>query len=94
MESEADQRLLLNPAVQPVKPRLITDPARQSGSQSTTGSAATGGSFSEDDLARALEESKKLVDQEDPSLRRAIQETQDQHEDDALQQALAMSMEG
>ena len=102
VECEADQLLMLRPAVQPIKPRLIADTAatRKSYSHSTTSTGDTGstlgGSFSEDDLARALVESRRLVDAQDPSLHQVLNDsrTQAQQDEGALQRALAMSMEG
>ena len=71
-DCEADQLLKLMPAVQPIKPSLITD----SSSRSSVGHASEGEVDAE--LEQALRASRDLVE----------------NDDDSLQKALAMSMQG
>jgi len=70
-ECEADVCLRDNPAVQPIKPRLISDkgPGKGAGGSS---SGATEGEDGED-VRLALAESKRLNEQDDTSLQRALQ---------------------
>lgn len=71
-ECEADQLLRLCPAVQPIKPQLLTDASK---SRSSKGGASAGASdgVSEAEVEQALEESKKMVETDDLSLQRALQ---------------------
>ena len=84
MECEADQLLNLVPAVQPVRPQLIADATgskvRASGQAAggAAGGTAGGSQVDEEQLKKALKESKEL----------------NEHGDTSLQRALQMSMEG
>ncbi|XP_045187483.2 ataxin-3-like isoform X2 [Mercenaria mercenaria] len=71
-ECEADQLLRLCPAVQPIKPQLITDNAQ---SRAGKGGASAGASGGEQDaeVEKALDESKKMIESDDVSLQRALQ---------------------
>lgn len=71
-ECEADPLLRLCPAVQPIKPQLITESAQ---SRSSKGGASAGASdgVSDTEVEKALEESKKLIETDDISLQRALQ---------------------
>ena len=57
---EADQMLKLMPAVQPVKPRLLSDLAPK-----TEGGEGTSGQFGEEEFERALQESQRLAEEEE-----------------------------
>lgn len=86
MECEADQILSIQPAVQPIKPRLISDSQRASSSS---------GGFSQRDLARALEESRQMVEDQDQSLQNVLRKSEgNTDQDDDLQRALALSLQG
>ena len=63
--SEADQILKVVQAIQPVKPRLLSDKSKPATEGAT-------GQFVDDDLAIALEESKRLLEDDDQSLKRAL----------------------
>ena len=81
MECEADQLLNLVPAVQPVRPQLIADATGSKVRASAGGAAggtAGGSQVDEEQLKKALKESKEL----------------NEHGDTSLQRALQMSMEG
>ena len=71
-DCEADQLLKVIPAVQPVKPQLITDKSKEE--QGTSGQG-TSGQSSDEELRRALEESRRLVEDEDQSLKKALAES-------------------
>lgn len=64
-ECEADQLLRLMPAVQQVKPRLLTEKEEWAG---------TNGDDAEDSaLTEALRASRELIDNNDTALQRALQ---------------------
>ncbi|ELU05280.1 hypothetical protein CAPTEDRAFT_88757, partial [Capitella teleta] len=84
MESEADRLLTVAPAVQPVKPPLIADAP-----------SAASASSADVDLARALEESRRMIDDQDQTLRDTLTQSREGSgatEDDDLQRALALSL--
>ena len=62
-ECEADQLLKVMPAIQPTKPRLITDTKPQSEGSTD---------IDTDDLQRALQESRQLAESEDTALQKAL----------------------
>lgn len=71
MECEADQLLNLVPAVQPVKPQLIADGTRSRARAS--GEASSGDRGDDEELQRALKESKDMNEYDDKSLQRVLQ---------------------
>lgn len=71
-ECEADQLLCLCPAIQPVKPQLIHDNTQSRTNKRRSSPGATGGE-NDDDVEKALKESKKMVEKDDVSLQRALQ---------------------
>ncbi|XP_064623743.1 ataxin-3-like isoform X2 [Lineus longissimus] len=80
-ECEADQLLKMVPAVQPVKPKLISQTVTAGAGAST--SAKSGAGVSTDDLQRALQESQHLMSsQEDDDLQAAIRLSMEQETSD------------
>ncbi|XP_060581559.1 ataxin-3-like [Ruditapes philippinarum] len=71
-ECEADQLLRLCPAVQPIKPQLITDNV-QSRAGKGGASGGTGGREEDPEVEKALQESKSMIESDDVSLQRALQ---------------------
>lgn len=82
MECEADQLLNLIPAVQPVRPQLIADAA---GSRARASGEASKGSHGEDEqVKKALKESKDLNENDDKSLQRALQMSMEGYIEESL----------
>ena len=67
-ECEAEQILCVIPAVQKVKPPLLSETKEKILSGATNSSVQ----FDDADLKKALEESKRYIDENDESLKRAI----------------------
>ena len=66
---EASDLLRITPAVQRIKPALLGERAKP------RPPAPPGGEQSDPDLQRALEESRRLDEEEDESLKRALQQS-------------------
>ena len=90
-DCEADQLLQVMPAVQPIKPRLLTELNRE---RSSTSSKTEDQAIDHDDLLRALEESSKLANSDDPSLNKVLRLSGMENDEATLQRALALSMTG
>jgi hypothetical protein len=65
---DGEQILCVIPAVQTIKPRLIHEPKDKSPGHATSAT----GQFVDSDLQKALQESKRLVEENDESLKRAL----------------------
>lgn len=65
--------LRLCPAVQPIKPQLITDNAQSRTGRGGATSDAAGGGEEDADVEKALQESKSMIESDDVSLQRALQ---------------------
>ncbi|KAL4238322.1 Ataxin-3 [Mactra antiquata] len=72
-ECEADQLLRLCPAVQPIKPQLIHDNAQTKSNKSRSSPPGASNVETDDDVQKALHESKKMVENDDVSLQKALQ---------------------
>ena len=70
MDTEADQLLRIIPAIQPIKPSLISS---DSEGQSNRESASEEGE--DDQLQRALAESRQLLEQDDTALQKALRDS-------------------
>lgn len=86
METEADQLLRIVPAVQPIKPSLITP---EGGSERSSNHDDEG---DDDHFQRALAESRHLVERDDTALQRALDQSRQEEEEVELQRALRDSM--
>ena len=81
-DSEADQLLRIIPAVQPIKPSLITPEGQDQETESSGGRAEDG----EDQyLQRALAESRQLVEQDDSALQQALRDSMEGNSEYRLQ---------
>lgn len=85
METEADQLLRIIPAVQPIKPSLITP----EGQEQQNRGRGVGSSWREDDgedqyLQIALAESRNLVEQEDSVLQQALKDSMQGYIEDSI----------
>ncbi|KAK3597854.1 hypothetical protein CHS0354_029431 [Potamilus streckersoni] len=85
-ECEADELLKVIPAVQPIKPRLITEKAANKMEGTEEG---------DEDYQLALAESKHLVENDDRALQKALQMSMEENltEEEMLKEAIAMSMQ-
>jgi hypothetical protein len=91
-DCEADHLLKIVPAVQPIKPKLISQTVASGAGAST--STKSGGGVSTDDLQRALQESQHLMsNQEDDDLQAAIRLSMEQEarDDKSFQKVTKLS---
>lgn len=89
---DADDILKAIPAEQRVKPRLITE--KQASTARQGGETTPGGSQEDEALQQAIQESRQLVENDDKVLQRTLEMSRVQDEENMLQKALQMSMEG
>ncbi|KAL8622938.1 hypothetical protein ACOMHN_027059 [Nucella lapillus] len=87
MESEADQLLRIIPAVQPIKPSLITPEGQEQPNRGP--GLGVSGSWREDDgeeqyLQFALAESRNLVEQDDSVLQQALKDSMKGYIEDSI----------
>ena len=72
-DCEADSVLKILPAVQPIKPHLLTDASKRRTGHEGSGTSGANDASQDDELQRALEESRRLVDDDDQALSRVLQ---------------------